>query len=93
MTRSLCKEVYPDAVCRRATIYEHRAVLSHALKRELKRTESVHHKNGIRDDNRPDNLELWSNAAHSHGQRIEDKIAWAIQFLVEQGFTISKESC
>lgn len=38
---------------------EHRHVMEQKLNRPLRRCESVHHINGIRDDNRPDNLELW----------------------------------
>ena len=42
--------------------------------------ETVHHRNGDRLDNRPENLELWSTA-QPKGQRVEDKVAWAYALL------------
>lgn len=50
---------------------QHRWVMEQMLGRKLVRGESVHHKNGIRHDNRPDNLELWIGGIR-YGQRAID---------------------
>lgn len=61
-------------------VLEHRAAMSAALGRALLDEETVHHINGVRNDNRPENLELWSSR-HPKGQRVSDKVAWAKELL------------
>jgi hypothetical protein len=58
--RRISKKGHPNANGNKYRIFEHTYVMSEYLGRPLMKGESVHHKNGIRSDNRIDNLELWS---------------------------------
>ena len=61
-------------------VFEHILVMEQLLGRYLSPDETVHHRNGVRNDNRPENLELWIRAQPS-GIRVSDAIEWAWHIL------------
>ena len=66
----LCKRVNGKQVL------QHRLVMEQMLGRPLGKDERVHHKNGNRQDNRPENLELWTSPSKKDpkGVRMVDKV-------------------
>lgn len=82
LQRAKALELYPNATIpnHQRHIGEHQAVMSHHLQRALYPGETVHHKNGVRRDNRLENLEL-KVAAHGPGQNLQDRIQDALDLL------------
>lgn len=52
-------------------VAEHRVVMEGIIGRPLSNEETVHHINGVKNDNRPENLELWK-CVHPKGVRVSE---------------------
>lgn len=84
--RQIVAKGHPNS-WRNGGMFEHVYVMSQHLGRPLMKGETVHHINGIKTDNRIENLEIW-HKAHPHGQRLEDKLNWCKEMLEKYGYHV-----
>ena len=60
---------HPDAVAAKGYVLQHRLVMERKIGRRLKPHEIVHHRNEVKSDNRPENLELTNRSLHMQGHK------------------------
>lgn len=79
MSEGYVKIHVPDhpAAARDGYVMEHRLVMEYMIGRPLHWFETPHHRNGIRDDNSPSNLELWVKPQPA-GQRVQDLVDFVV---------------
>lgn len=71
---------HPRSKSNNGYVFEHILVMEDLLGRNLLPGENIHHLNGVKDDNRPENLELWIRPQPS-GIRAKDALTWAYEII------------
>jgi hypothetical protein len=66
------------------SVPEHRVIMEEHTDKKLLPKQNIHHINGVKDDNRISNLEIWDTSQPS-GQRIPDKVQHAKEMMVRYG--------
>lgn len=75
---------HPRARAKSPYVFEHILAMEETMGRHLHPDESVHHLNGVKDDNRVENLELWVRPQPT-GIRASDALAWAREMIARYG--------